>query len=80
MRNVLPRLLALLTALLLPSAAMAATLTADAAVTTVEMSDTLYGLFFEDINHSADGGLYAELLQNRSFEYEDILNPKNTDH
>ena len=29
----------------------------------------LYGLFFEDINHAADGGLYAELIQNRSFEY-----------
>ncbi|MCM1188008.1 MAG: alpha-L-arabinofuranosidase [bacterium] len=29
----------------------------------------LYGLFFEDINHAADGGLYAELVRNRSFEY-----------
>ena len=29
----------------------------------------LFGLFFEDINYSADGGLYAELVQNRSFEY-----------
>lgn len=29
----------------------------------------LYGLFFEDINHAADGGLYAELVQNRSFEF-----------
>jgi len=33
-----------------------------------ELGD-LYGLFFEDINHAADGGLYAELVQNRSFEY-----------
>ncbi|MBD5459914.1 MAG: alpha-N-arabinofuranosidase, partial [Lachnospiraceae bacterium] len=32
----------------------------------------LYGLFFEDINHAADGGLYAELVQNRSFEYCDV--------
>ena len=32
----------------------------------------LYGLFFEDINHAADGGLYAELVQNRSFEYDKI--------
>lgn len=32
----------------------------------------LYGLFFEDINHAADGGLYAELVQNRSFEYCEI--------
>lgn len=29
----------------------------------------LYGLFFEDINHAADGGLYAEMIQNRSFEF-----------
>ncbi len=35
------------------------------------MSDMLYGLFFEDINYAADGGLYAELLYNRSFEYAD---------
>ena len=28
-----------------------------------------FGLFFEDLNHAADGGLYAELVQNRSFEY-----------
>lgn len=32
------------------------------------MSSTLYGLFFEDINRAGDGGLYAELVQNRSFE------------
>ena len=29
---------------------------------------TMYGIFFEDINYGADGGLYAELVQNRSFE------------
>jgi len=33
------------------------------------ISDTLYGLFLEDINHAIDGGLYAELVKNRSFEY-----------
>jgi len=32
----------------------------------------LFGLFFEDINHAADGGLYAELVQNRSFEFDRI--------
>ena len=76
------KIAALLCALLmlLPMAASASTVTADAAVTTVEMSDTLYGLFFEDINYGADGGLYAELLQNRSFEYEDILNPQTYQH
>ena len=76
----LRNLFVLLLALMLPLTAGAGTLTADVGNTTVEMSDTLYGLFFEDINYGADGGLYAELLQNRSFEYEDILNPKVADH
>ncbi len=74
------KLAALLLVLLLPASALASTITADAGVTTVEMSDTLYGLFFEDINYGADGGLYAELLQNRSFEYQDILNPQRHQH
>ncbi len=34
-----------------------------------KISPDLFGLFFEDINYSADGGLYAEQVQNRSFEY-----------
>ena len=34
---------------------------------------TLYGLFFEDINYAADGGLYGELVKNRSFEFPDHL-------
>ena len=33
------------------------------------ISDKLIGIFFEDINYAADGGLYAELIQNRGFEY-----------
>ncbi|WP_407430104.1 alpha-L-arabinofuranosidase C-terminal domain-containing protein [Arcticibacter sp.] len=33
------------------------------------ISDMLMGVFFEDINYAADGGLYAELIQNRGFEY-----------
>ncbi|RFM32632.1 alpha-L-arabinofuranosidase C-terminal domain-containing protein [Chitinophaga silvisoli] len=33
------------------------------------ISPDLFGIFFEDISYSADGGLYAELIQNRSFEY-----------
>lgn len=40
---------------------------------TKELKD-LFGIFFEDINHAADGGLYAELVQNRSFEFEPIDN------
>ncbi|MBW8780506.1 MAG: hypothetical protein JF599_01260 [Verrucomicrobia bacterium] len=34
----------------------------------VAVSPTLYGAFFEDINRAGDGGLYAEMVQNRSFE------------
>lgn len=38
-----------------------------------EIAPTMYGLFFEDINYAADGGLYAELIKNRSFEFPDRL-------
>ena len=34
-----------------------------------DIQPTMYGVFFEDINFGADGGLYAELVQNRDFEY-----------
>ena len=33
------------------------------------VQSTMYGIFFEDINYAADGGLYAELVKNRSFEF-----------
>ena len=33
------------------------------------IQSTMYGIFFEDINFAADGGLYAELVKNRSFEF-----------
>lgn len=33
-----------------------------------EVPASMYGIFFEEINHAGDGGLYAELVQNRSFE------------
>ena len=36
-----------------------------------DISPTMYGLFFEDINFAADGGLYAELVKNRSFDFPD---------
>ena len=37
------------------------------------IQSTMYGLFFEDINYAADGGLYGELVKNRSFEFPDRL-------
>lgn len=33
------------------------------------IAPTLWGLFFEDINRAADGGIYAEMVKNRSFDY-----------
>ena len=41
----------------------------------IKISPTLYGIFFEEINLAGDGGLYAELIRNRSFE-----DPKSMDH
>lgn len=38
-----------------------------------KIQPTMYGHFFEDINFAADGGLYAELVKNRSFEFPDPL-------
>jgi len=38
-----------------------------------EIQPTMYGIFFEDINFGADGGLYAEMVENRSFEFPDHL-------
>ncbi|GHV66266.1 alpha-N-arabinofuranosidase [Bacteroidia bacterium] len=37
-----------------------------------KVSESMYGIFFEEINHAGDGGLYAELVQNRSFEEKEI--------
>lgn len=42
----------------------------DATKPLVPIQPTMYGIFFEDINFGADGGLYAELIKNRSFEFE----------
>ena len=35
-----------------------------------EVPKTLYGIFFEDINYSADGGIYPELVANRGFDWD----------
>jgi len=44
------------------------TLTINGSKEVLDVSQILYGLFYEDINNAADGGIYAELVQNRSFE------------
>jgi alpha-L-arabinofuranosidase len=43
----------------------------DASAAGTPISPILYGIFFEEINHAGDGGLYAELVRNRSFEDAD---------
>ncbi|MBQ6065701.1 MAG: hypothetical protein IJK89_02680 [Clostridia bacterium] len=47
-------------------------LTADASKEVHEISDLLFGAFFEDINFAGDGGLYAEMVANRSFEFTEL--------
>ncbi|MFE6177744.1 alpha-L-arabinofuranosidase C-terminal domain-containing protein [Streptomyces sp. NPDC056464] len=53
-------------------------ITVDPAARGAKIDDTMYGVFFEDINRAADGGLYAELVQNRSFEYSTADNGSYT--
>ena len=52
----------------LPEGVPSHLLTIEGSQEVLDISKTLYGLFYEDINNAADGGIYAELVQNRSFE------------
>jgi alpha-L-arabinofuranosidase len=54
------------------------TLSVDPSAKGATIDDSMYGVFFEDINRAADGGLYAELVQNRSFEYDPADNASYT--
>ncbi len=42
--------------------------------TQIKEQQDLFGIFFEDINHAADGGLYGEMVRNRAFEFDPIDN------
>src|SRR5579864_9260809 len=53
--------------------AQPAKIAVDAAHPAHDIAPTLWGIFFEDINLSADGGIYPELVRNRSFEDSDQL-------
>lgn len=73
--------------LLLTTVAALAGLTAGAAVNDLvvktnkvgaPIQPTMYGIFFEDINFGADGGLYAEMVKNRSFEFPQTFMGWNT--
>src|SRR5471032_2342648 len=51
----------------------AATVTVDVGHPGAQVNPAMWGVFFEDINFGADGGLYAELVKNRGFEFPDPL-------
>ncbi|MCD8266320.1 MAG: alpha-L-arabinofuranosidase, partial [Prevotellaceae bacterium] len=53
----------------LPTLAQDNVITVQADQPGAAVQPTMYGIFFEDINFAADGGLYAELIKNRSFEF-----------
>ena len=50
------------------SPTVAGKISVDVAAEAAEVNPHMYGIFFEEINHAGDGGLYAELVRNRSFE------------
>lgn len=62
----------------LPASALAqpVTLKVDTAAPGKAISPDLVGIFFEDLSYAADGGLYAELVQNRDFEYSSADRPE----
>jgi alpha-N-arabinofuranosidase len=65
--------LALITAQALPAAAQTRSVTVQVDRPGAPVPRTLFGLFFEDINFAADGGLYPERVKNRSFEFPEPL-------
>src|SRR5919199_3070806 len=65
--------LALCAAQARPAFAQASTITVQVDRPGASIAPTLFGLFFEDINFGADGGLYPERVKNRSFEFPDPL-------
>jgi alpha-N-arabinofuranosidase len=60
-------------ALSLPNGSAQTKITIQAGQPGVQISPTMYGIFFEDINFGADGGLYSELVKNRSFEFPESM-------
>jgi alpha-L-arabinofuranosidase len=69
----LPSVLILFVVQSSPAAPFTLTIAADSAGKPI--SPLLFGIFFEDLNYAADGGLYAEMVQNRSFEYTPLDRP-----
>jgi alpha-L-arabinofuranosidase len=69
----LPALVAATACLAATPAARATTLTIEAGNPGAAINPAMWGIFFEDINFGADGGLYAEMVKNRSFEFPDPM-------
>ena len=63
----------LATALAFATAARAVTIEIQAGQPGAKINPAMWGIFFEDINFGADGGLYAELVKNRAFEFPDVM-------
>ena len=71
--NILKTLPALLLIVSLQALSQDKIINVNAKTPGVQIQPTMYGVFFEDINFGADGGLYAELIKNRSFEFDNHL-------
>jgi alpha-N-arabinofuranosidase len=73
MRQIGFQLLLLLGITIQQTTAQTRALTVDASESIAPIQPTMYGIFFEDINFAADGGLYAEMVKNRGFEFVDPM-------
>ena len=73
MRKIQTLLLLIVALAITPTASAQRQLTVQAKKPGAVIQPTMYGIFFEDINFGADGGLYAEMVENRSFEFPDHL-------
>lgn len=71
--SLLPPLGAALALLAAYPSARGTVLTIDAGHPGAAINPSMWGIFFEDINFGADGGLYAEMVKNRSFEFPDAM-------
>ena len=63
-------MLSLLLSLSASAAQATPSITVDTRKPTIEVSKSLFGIFFEEINQAGEGGIYGELLRNRGFEFE----------
>ena len=75
MKNSLLCLLSLSACVLVAAAQEPVSIEVDFTAKGKAISPDLFGIFYEDINYAADGGLYPELIQNRTFEYSALEQP-----